>query len=1268
MIGTRLGQYEIVEEIGRGGMATVYRAYQPSMERFVAVKVIHMAIASDSAGLERFNREARLIARLEHPHLVPVYDYNGQHDPPYIVMRYLESGTLKEILDRHGALPVREIVYMLRQVASALDYAHRQGVIHRDIKPSNIMVDTEGNAFLMDFGIARLAEGDNSGLTQTGFAVGTPGYMSPEQGLGQIVDGRTDIYALGVMMFEMATGNMPYTGQTPMAVIMKHINDSIPSAREFKPELPDRFDDIMRKALAKNVEERYATASDMVNDLSDLAGSISIGKAPTELREAAQQALRQIRDDREARKDQIDRTMQTFAQMRASEAEHKAATGSIEDGPTVMTPTDQRIATGEGVPSVRSTPATGSRTIEQHLSSRGLSPLVIGLVALVVILVGVVGLYATGVLGGGGATETPQPSATENPQIALNATASAEALLAGSNTPTEAASDTPDVTSTDTEIPASDTPSPPTDTPTPRPSETPLPPTPATPVVEARRNLAIRSGPGDSYPVIGDFAINDVGEVVGISEDGRWLRVLLPDGSRGWIVGSSTFVNLLGDSLVIPTVFVPTFTPTSTETPTDTPTATLTPSATFTPSNTPTDTPTDTPTATDTLTLTPSDTPTDTPIPTATDTATETSVPTNTETPTLTPTELPPTFTETPTDVPPTLEPTEVLPTEEPVSTAGRLPFVADFEGDGPTADWNYDPTAWQIIREGGQTTLVGQAQLNQPLIIMGAGSPEWLAEPDVALNFRFNLDPQGAGARIVFRYDEGVGYNVLEVFPGQMFLKRNAPAPDVVQREPERLIARNTNAAIRGNTWHEVTIWVEGSRIFVYLDRALVMRAEDLIVPQLGGGAVLLQTNSGFRPMRFDDFVIQRAEPASDHFQVGSLPTTWRTNSSALTTLQTEGDGNGYIRMQDAVVVEPEMRPIRDFTLRARMWSEQGGAFITLRRSDQGSLTMEMVGGLLDLVQRDGAGNVVWSDDVGNFYTRGLWQDLDLTFIGDRISIYLDGRVRYEETIPGMPGEGVITLETRRSDIFRFDDVMITETGATQNFDAGALFVLRDRIKARPIRELRSELIDNFDDVFRTDDWWVGGQRAAGEFANDPTAATNAQFLRMAYDDRPTWRIFRDVIGVEIFEPGTDTRLFGDSTDIIASVRVRIPESAPAGAWLGVRTATSLTGAQLTGYFMELKRDAAGNASVSIRYQDNVNREILFEGAVPGLSLDATAWNDFEILVHDKQIGFFVNDTLVLATEDVKTFGGTVALGVEQGTTAYFDTLTIRDTSPHDE
>ncbi len=267
MIDKRLGPYRITEEIGAGGMATVYRAYQPSMDRHVAIKVIRSSALSDPTLRERFGREARLIARLEHPHLLPVYDFDGDHEPPYIVMRYLEGGTLRQV-QRQGALPPAEILYTLGQVASALDYAHRQGVVHRDLKPSNVMIDREGNAFVTDFGIARVADAPEN-LTLTGNLVGTPAYMSPEQARGlPDVDSAADRYALGVMMFELLTGSAPYRHDSSLGVLMAHLNDEVPSAPALNPLLAAAVDQVLRTAMAKERTARYPSASAMVADLA----------------------------------------------------------------------------------------------------------------------------------------------------------------------------------------------------------------------------------------------------------------------------------------------------------------------------------------------------------------------------------------------------------------------------------------------------------------------------------------------------------------------------------------------------------------------------------------------------------------------------------------------------------------------------------------------------------------------------------------------------------------------------------------------------------------------------------------------------------------------------------------------------------------------------------------------------------------------------------------------------------------------------------------
>ena len=341
LIGSRLGQYEIIEEIGKGGMATVYRAYQPTVGRFVAVKVIHRAIAADSVASERFQREARLVARLEHPHLLPIYDFDGEHDPPYIVMRLLEGGTLKDALE-NGPIPPADAAHMLRQVGSALDYAHRQGVIHRDIKPSNVMIDTEGNAFLTDFGIARSSE-VGEGLTQSGFAVGTPSYMSPEQGMGlPTVSSRSDIYSLGVLLYQLLTGELPFTGDTPLAVIMQHIQTPPPDASARNRALPGDVDQLLRRAMAKEPDERYQTAAELALDFTRVM-AVGADAPPLAIKRAAQAAFQEVLDARQARKTQIEATMTLFESQRAASTPRASRTFTLE-GETVITDSQPPIA------------------------------------------------------------------------------------------------------------------------------------------------------------------------------------------------------------------------------------------------------------------------------------------------------------------------------------------------------------------------------------------------------------------------------------------------------------------------------------------------------------------------------------------------------------------------------------------------------------------------------------------------------------------------------------------------------------------------------------------------------------------------------------------------------------------------------------------------------------------------------------------------------------------------------------------------------------
>ena len=276
IIGKTLGSYRILEQVGVGGMATVYKAYQPGMDRHVAVKVLPQYLSKDEQFARRFQREARAIAKLEHPHILPIYDYGEADDITYIAMRFVDAGTLKQ---RIGQDPLRldEVNRIVGQIGSALDYAHRMGVIHRDVKPANVLIDAEGNTYLTDFGLARMMEASDQ-LTASGVGVGTPAYMSPEQGQGVKVDHRSDVYSLGVILFELVTGHVPYEAETPMAVMLKHITDPLPLPRTVNPHVPEPVELVILKALAKDPAHRFQTAGEMVEALGAAVRKVSVAE------------------------------------------------------------------------------------------------------------------------------------------------------------------------------------------------------------------------------------------------------------------------------------------------------------------------------------------------------------------------------------------------------------------------------------------------------------------------------------------------------------------------------------------------------------------------------------------------------------------------------------------------------------------------------------------------------------------------------------------------------------------------------------------------------------------------------------------------------------------------------------------------------------------------------------------------------------------------------------------------------------------------------
>ena len=274
----KIGKYQIRRELGRGGMATVFEAWDPTFDRTIALKVLPDELLHDGTFRARFEREAKTIAALEHPAIVPVYDYGEADQKVFLAMRYMGGGSLADKL-RQGRLPVAAISRIYERVAPALDLAHGKGVVHRDLKPGNILFDDNGEPYVSDFGIAKLAITSNTELTQGG-AIGTPSYMSPEQARGERLDGRSDIYAMGVMLFEMLAGRLPYTSETPTGMMMKHILDPIPRLDTIAPGLPGAWQAVIDRALAKRPEDRYANMASLANDLRAIAEGRSMSATP----------------------------------------------------------------------------------------------------------------------------------------------------------------------------------------------------------------------------------------------------------------------------------------------------------------------------------------------------------------------------------------------------------------------------------------------------------------------------------------------------------------------------------------------------------------------------------------------------------------------------------------------------------------------------------------------------------------------------------------------------------------------------------------------------------------------------------------------------------------------------------------------------------------------------------------------------------------------------------------------------------------------------
>jgi predicted Ser/Thr protein kinase len=294
------GRYELEEHVGSGGMSRVYRAHDRLLERTVALKILHEHYSQDDEYVERFRREARAVAQLAHPNIVTVIDRGEHEGRQFIVFEYVDGENLKQLVTREGPLPAKQVIELGLQVASALSSAHDRGVVHRDVKPQNVILSEDGMPKVTDFGIARSA--DVASVTLTGTVMGTSEYLPPEQARGEPVDVRSDVYSLGAILYELCTGRVPFPGENPVSVAMRHLHEPVPSVRDRRPDIPPRLDAAIRRAMAKDPAERFGSMPELIAELEACLRSPGDGDETIVLPAAVRARRRRGRGRRGARR------------------------------------------------------------------------------------------------------------------------------------------------------------------------------------------------------------------------------------------------------------------------------------------------------------------------------------------------------------------------------------------------------------------------------------------------------------------------------------------------------------------------------------------------------------------------------------------------------------------------------------------------------------------------------------------------------------------------------------------------------------------------------------------------------------------------------------------------------------------------------------------------------------------------------------------------------------------------------------------------------
>ncbi len=493
--GHTLGKYRIEAEIGRGGMGVVYRGYDPALRRSVAIKVLPPQMTYDAQFVGRFRQEAVMAASLRHPGIVTIHDVGQQGETHYIVMEYLEGETLEGWLRRQGPLSVAQASRIVQQVAEALDYAHSRGVIHRDIKPANIMMGPDGRVTLMDFGLVRAAEGTS--LTRSGQVMGTPEYMAPEQALGEAVDARSDVYALGVLAYKLLSGQVPFSRSTPYATTYAHIHDPLPPLRLVRGDLPAGLEAVVGTALAKRPEARYQRAGEFAAALTAAATGQArpapqparTGGAPARPRRglwlAGAGLLVFV----------VAAVVWVLSRPSADESTRQASAGAVAQPAPTRTTAAMEV----------SAPTVPGPLVTASLASGASTPTA-GAVA------GRATATPSATIGPG--APAARPTATPDAQVA-SAAGGAPAL-------------TPSVTAVE-----------------------------ATPRLIVSRTVNMRSGPGTNYPVIGQLAAGQTAEITGRNAAGDWWQFNY-NGQLLWVSAQVVQVNgSLGEVAVVAVPILP---------------------------------------------------------------------------------------------------------------------------------------------------------------------------------------------------------------------------------------------------------------------------------------------------------------------------------------------------------------------------------------------------------------------------------------------------------------------------------------------------------------------------------------------------------------------------------------------------------------------------------------------------------------------------------------------------------------------------------------